>query len=242
MSVSKEQKVIAIILAAGRGARLKPFTDHTPKPLVLIQGKTLLEYNLENLYDLVDEYIIVTSWLEDKIKNYFNKSFKGKKITYKTQQNPKGGTLDAFRTGLVENNKARYIVTNSDQILDKKYYQILSQKIKENSKQAYILASLWEDKDELKKYGVIVCKEENNFQEIIEKPQEFVSNLVNIGLYYFPNQITNFIPEKQASIKEEYITDLINFYSQKNIVKVLQVKGQIIDITSMADLEKYNQA
>jgi len=60
--------VKAMILAAGRGERLRPLTDETPKPLIKIAGKSLIEYHLENLADAgFKEIIINTAWLAGKI-------------------------------------------------------------------------------------------------------------------------------------------------------------------------------
>ena len=58
----------AMILAAGRGERLRPLTDTTPKPLIKVAGKSLIEYHLHNLANAgITEIIINTAWLADKI-------------------------------------------------------------------------------------------------------------------------------------------------------------------------------
>jgi len=58
----------AIVLAAGRGNRMRPLTDHTPKPLLKVHGKPLIEWHLEALArDGVREVVINTAWLEDQI-------------------------------------------------------------------------------------------------------------------------------------------------------------------------------
>ena len=58
----------AMILAAGRGERLRPLTDETPKPLIKVAGKSLIEYHLENLAKAgISEIIINTAWLAEKI-------------------------------------------------------------------------------------------------------------------------------------------------------------------------------
>jgi MurNAc alpha-1-phosphate uridylyltransferase len=58
----------AMILAAGRGERLRPLTDETPKPLIKVAGKSLIEYHIENLATAgIKEIIINTAWLADKI-------------------------------------------------------------------------------------------------------------------------------------------------------------------------------
>ena len=58
----------AMILAAGRGERLRPLTDAIPKPLIKAAGKSLIEYHLKNLADAgFKEIIINTAWLAEKI-------------------------------------------------------------------------------------------------------------------------------------------------------------------------------
>ncbi len=57
----------ALILAAGRGERMRPLTDHTPKPLLAVQGKSLIEWHLEALARAgVSEVVINTAWLEEQ--------------------------------------------------------------------------------------------------------------------------------------------------------------------------------
>ena len=61
-----------MLLAAGLGERLRPLTNTTPKPLIEVAGKPLLQYHIENLRDIgVTELVINTSWLAEKIEDYF---------------------------------------------------------------------------------------------------------------------------------------------------------------------------
>ena len=58
----------AMILAAGRGKRLRPLTDTTPKPLIKVAGESLIEYHLNNLkYAGINDIVINTAWLADKV-------------------------------------------------------------------------------------------------------------------------------------------------------------------------------
>ena len=58
----------ALIFAAGRGERLKPFTDHTPKPLAMVKGKPLIQYHIEALQAAgITDLVINVSWLYEKI-------------------------------------------------------------------------------------------------------------------------------------------------------------------------------
>ncbi|MBN2781760.1 MAG: nucleotidyltransferase family protein [Campylobacterales bacterium] len=86
----------ALLLAAGLGTRLKPITDTIPKCLVLINGKPLLEYWLENLTDAgVSEFLINTSYLSEQVEEFVSKSKYKDKITlvHEDELLNTGGTL-----------------------------------------------------------------------------------------------------------------------------------------------------
>jgi len=60
-----------VILAAGKGTRLRPLTEDTPKPLVQVAGQALLDRIFASLPSAVDELIIVTGYLEEQIKAHY---------------------------------------------------------------------------------------------------------------------------------------------------------------------------
>lgn len=75
----------AIILAAGNGGRLRPLTEDVPKCLLKIGDTTLLQMTIENLIENgVDEFIIVTGYREELIKNYVDSNFTELKVDYVT--------------------------------------------------------------------------------------------------------------------------------------------------------------
>jgi len=72
-----------VILAAGAGSRLKPLTDHTPKCLLKVGGKCILEMTVENLLATNNsDIIIITGYLENKIREFLGKRFPQLKIAY----------------------------------------------------------------------------------------------------------------------------------------------------------------
>jgi NDP-sugar pyrophosphorylase family protein len=238
------QFVSGIFMAAGKGSRLQPFTDTTPKPLARVKGQTLLEINMSKAVDIVDEFVIVTNWLEDQIINYIGDSYAGKPVKYAHQDNPKGGTLDAFRTGLSMSyiESTHYFVSNTDNICGDLFYSSLKASLDSRADTTFALAKQVKDLQELKKYGIFRVDENFKFIEIVEKPQEFVSELVNIGLYLFPSFTKKYISEIQTPEgREEYLIDLLNVTNQHADVEVIGVDDQFIPITNLADLEKANQ-
>lgn len=91
----------AMILAAGLGARLRPLTDKTPKPMLKIAGKPLLEYHIKRLSAAgITEIVINISWLADQIEDYFaDGSDFGVTIIWSREQSPLetgGGIFNAL--------------------------------------------------------------------------------------------------------------------------------------------------
>jgi len=80
----------AVILAAGEGIRMRPLTINTPKPLLKIIGKPILEHIIDSFPNEIDEIIIVVGYLKDQIKNYFGSNWKSRKINYIFQKDKKG--------------------------------------------------------------------------------------------------------------------------------------------------------
>ncbi len=113
----------AVILAAGKGLRLRPFTEHHPKPLIPIADKPLLEYTLESLPDKIDKILIVIGYLGQQIKDHFKESWNGKPITY-VEQTELLGTGDAILR-VKDFVKEKFLVVNGDDLYDKNDLQKL---------------------------------------------------------------------------------------------------------------------
>ena len=86
----------ALILAAGRGERMRPLTDHTPKPLLVVRGKPLIVWHIEALVrDGVREVVINTAWLEDRIVDTLGDGSRyGASIRYSLEGRDHGGALE----------------------------------------------------------------------------------------------------------------------------------------------------
>ncbi|MEK8030844.1 N-acetylmuramate alpha-1-phosphate uridylyltransferase MurU [Ideonella sp. DXS29W] len=86
----------AIILAAGRGERMRPLTDHTPKPLLVVQGRPLIEWHLTALATAgVREVVINTAWLEDQFPSVLGEGSRfGLTLRYSMEGRDHGGALE----------------------------------------------------------------------------------------------------------------------------------------------------
>jgi N-acetyl-alpha-D-muramate 1-phosphate uridylyltransferase len=86
----------ALILAAGRGERMRPLTDHTPKPLLEVRGKPLIVWHLEALArDGIREVVVNTAWLEERIVDRLGDGSRyGVTIRYSLEGRDHGGALE----------------------------------------------------------------------------------------------------------------------------------------------------
>ena len=86
----------AMILAAGRGERMRPLTDHCPKPLLKVKGKPLLEYHLDAFAHCGFRDVVVnTAWLGEQIEDHYgHETAAGARITYSHEGRDFGGALE----------------------------------------------------------------------------------------------------------------------------------------------------
>lgn len=104
----------AVILAAGRGERMMPLTAKTPKPLLKINGKCLIDYVLDSLPYEIDEVIIVVKYLGNQIKKHVGKKNRGLKIKY-VEGSDKGNVYSFLNTKKYLHNE-RFLLIYGDEI------------------------------------------------------------------------------------------------------------------------------
>ena len=108
----------AVILAAGKGVRLRPLTDNVPKAMVKLKGKPLLEWNMEILKECgIGEILIVDGYRKEALEKYFGNSYKGIPVKYLFQEKQLG-TADAIRLA-DKFVKGDFLVLSTDVIVEK---------------------------------------------------------------------------------------------------------------------------
>jgi len=208
----------AIILAAWEGTRLKPITNTTPKPLIKIVWKTIIEHNLESIYKHVDEIIIVVKYLKEKFPEILWNNYKWIKITYITQGDEKG-TAAAIKN---INISWDFLLLNWDSIFNK---SDLEKIINLNWYWALV-----QETNSPEKYWIFKEKDWKALK-IIEKPKEFVWNLANLWVYKFNDSIFKIVNSIPLSPRWEYeITDAINEFIKSNEFNLLKINWDFIDI------------
>ena len=199
-----------VILAAGKGTRLKPLTDNLPKPLVLVAGKTLIDHIVSSLPSAVDELIIVTGYLEEQIKAHCGLEFYGRKVTYVTQVEQKG-TGDALWL-CKDLLHGRFLFMFADDLHG-------PQDIARATSYTRSMLTLTTDNPE--RFGIVVRHPDGTLAEMIEKPEHPPSNLASTGVMVLDTNIFKFALTKETN-GEFYLTDVIAEYAKDYPIAVVE--------------------
>jgi len=194
----------AVILAAGRGKRMKNFTLATTKPMLKIKGKPILEYKINALPKRVTEIIFVVGYHSLHIISYFKRYYNGRRIIYVFQSNLNGtgGALHAARSVL----KNKFLVMMGDDLYKKRDLS----KIMKND-----LAILGCEVDNPSRFGVIKINKKGYMQDVIEKPKKSKFKLANTGIYVLNKNFFNYdlasigngefgLPQTMAKMARDY--------------------------------------
>jgi UDP-N-acetylglucosamine diphosphorylase/glucosamine-1-phosphate N-acetyltransferase len=177
----------AVILAAGEGQRLRPFTVLKPKVMIHIANKPILQYVIEALsFNGMRHIVMVVGYRKEQVQDYFGSGEKfGVEIDY-IVQSQQLGTAHALRQArdMVGDS---FLVLPGDNIIKP---DTISQLVE--VKPGIILVKRQEN---ISKYGVVTVKR-GMVEEIVEKPQEATSKLVNTGIYALDRGIMEFIEEE----------------------------------------------
>jgi bifunctional UDP-N-acetylglucosamine pyrophosphorylase/glucosamine-1-phosphate N-acetyltransferase len=240
----------AVVLAAGKGIRLRPLTEKKPKALVELSGKPLIEWVLERLGEAgVRETAIVVGYLGEMIEETLGNSFGEMQLHY-IRQEEQLGTANAIASAepFVENS---FICTYTDVIAESSIFKQLVEKFSEK-KQGVFLEAVEKAKQEFDaaivgrevrdpwRFGALRI-EGNRVVDIVEKPTigEEPSNIVNAGIYWFSARIFGAIRRIGKSIRGEYeITDALKELAKEGRLCFIPYRGKCIDISTADDLKE----
>lgn len=228
----------AVILAAGEGSRLKPFTATRPKVMIPIGNKPILEYVVSALRDSgTVDLVMVVGYKREKIMDYFQDGHAwGVDITY-VEQYPQLGTAHALMqaSSLIYDD---FLVVNGDTVVG-------ASDIKEIMRsRPYDAAMLTTHADTAKKYGV-VSTHNGLVKAIREKPQcEENGNIVNAGAYRFSPRIFDFLHNMEISERGDYeITDAIKrMIAEGRAIRAIHTRAMWQDALYPWDLLSLNAA
>lgn len=201
-----------LILAAGEGSRLRPFTFSRPKHLIPFLGKPMIQYSLEDLVSSgVKDIGVVVGYFGDMIREFLGdgSGFEAK-VTY-IHQEKRLGIAHAIHRGIEEGFLDReFIVYLGDNILSDRVRKYVEHWL-ENGSDAHILLAKVPDP---RLFGVAVLRD-GIVVKLVEKPKEPVSDLAVVGVYMFrdPELVARAFKSLKPSWRGEYeVTELIQWF------------------------------
>jgi len=215
----------AVILAAGLGKRLASITVNTPKVLLKIGKKTLIEHNVDKLCKIgMDNIAVVIGYKGEMVKEVL-----GNSVTY-YEQSERLGTAHAFLCAKDFVDEPYFLGMNGDIFFPDPLKNFI--KLKPPAVAVYYA-------EDTRRYGRMEIKGER-LVAVKEKPEEKTPGFVNAGVYLFPKQIFEFIRKTPLSMRKEYeITDTIQMMINQGLkFTVYELKDFWTDITYESDLEK----
>lgn len=201
----------AVILAAGLGTRLRPHTLQTPKPLLAVRGRPILDWALNALPAPVDRVVVVVHYLAGQIEDYLRTQSRFKDWVTVKQEQPRG-TGDALRSCQAHLHSDRFLVLNGDDLYGAADLEAL----------ARVSAGLLvQPVDEPRRFGIAFLKPDGTLERLVEKPNLEGRHLANTGAYLFPRQV--FDIELTLSARGEYeITDYVTTLATRQPVQVVR--------------------
>lgn len=227
----------AVIIAGGRGERLKPITDNIPKPMVEVNGKPIL-LHIINLFKKngITEFIFALCYLPEVITSYFGNGEKfGVKIQYTYEDIKKPlGTAGAI-TLVKKFITGTFIVTYADILRELDVKKMIAFHKK---KKAFATLNVYKRESQDAKSRIII-DQNNKIIKFIERPQEKYLRSdtiwVNGSFYVFEPEIYKFIPAKQ---KTDFGADVFpKLIRRRRILYSYPSRGYFIDIGNLQKLE-----
>jgi len=211
-----------IIPLAGKGTRLRPHTHITPKPMLKIAGKPVIDYVMEDLERLgtVEQVVYITGHLKDKVEEYARKTYPFDSVF--VEQKVQDGTAGAVALAKPYIDQPVFII-----FVDTIFDTDLSV-VKTSDADGIIWVKTVED---YQRFGVVVSDADGNMTKIVEKPSTPISKRANIGLYYIKNwklllDGIEWTLKQPKNKGEYYLTDAFQYMIEHGAkIQVIDVEG-----------------
>jgi len=231
----------AVLLAAGRGTRMREHTDDLPKPMLQVKGKPILLHIVEGLKAAgIDRFLIVVGYRADVVRDFFGDGASlGAGIDYVTQevQDGTGRVVDLARPFA---GPDPFVLSYGDILIDPSNYTRLTNPAPDH--EAIISVKRNED---VSKGGAVFVNDRFELTDLREKPKpgEPTSPWYNAGIYTFRPSIFHFTARLERSPRGEYeLTDAIRALAQSGKkVQAIELEGDWADVRDPEVLAELNR-
>lgn len=201
----------AIIFAAGLGTRLRPHTLKTPKPLLLVQGRPILDWTLGALPKQIERVFVVVHYLAEQVEAYLAQQKHFGQWQTVRQETPRG-TGDALLACRKHMRSERFLAINGDDLFA----------AADLAKLADCPAGvLCHPVDEPRRFGIAFRKPDGTLDRLVEKPDLDGRYLANTGAYVFPRTVFD-IPLTLSPRGEYEVTQYVTELTKQRSVQVVE--------------------
>ena len=223
----------AVVLAAGEGTRLRPLTEDTPKGMVEVADRPILEYCFDSLVELgASELIVVVGYRKEDIISHFGDAYvvdgRDVPITYAHQREQKG--LAHALITVEEHVDEDFMLMLGDNIFNANLRDVVRRQREDRADAAFLVEEV--PLAEASRYGVCATNKYGEIVEVIEKPEDPPTNLVMTGFYTFSPAIFHACHLVQPSNRGEYeISEAIDLLIQSGrTIDAIRMDGWRIDV------------
>ncbi|MXV61225.1 NTP transferase domain-containing protein [Natronorubrum sp. JWXQ-INN-674] len=227
----------AVVLAAGKGTRLRPLTEDKPKVLVEVDGKPLIEDVFDNLLEIgVTELVVVVGYMKEKIIERYGDEYEGVPITYAHQREQLGLAHAILQAEPHIDDD--FVLMLGDNVFRGNLGDVINRQREDRADAAFLVEEV--PYEEASRYGVLDTNEYGEIVEVVEKPDEPPSNLVMTGFYTFTPAIFHACHLVQPSDRGEFeLPDAIDLLIQSGrTIDAIRMDGWRIDVGYPEDRDK----
>jgi dTDP-glucose pyrophosphorylase len=232
----------AVVLAAGRGTRMRELTNDLPKPMIEVRGKPVLQHIVQGLRDAgVRRFLIIVGYHAETVRNFFGDGRRHNVTIEYATQTVQDGTGRVVNLARDFTGGSPFVLSYGDILITAVNYKRIVDF--PNDVEAVITVTRGED---VSKGGAVFVNEQMELVDLREKPKpgEPTSPWYNAGLYAFRTSIFEFIAKLEPSPRGEYeLTDAIRDLAHSGkIVKALELTGEWADVRDPEVLAKLNRS
>ncbi len=217
-----------IIMSGGKGERLRPLTCNTPKPLLNILGKPVIEYILELLkINGIDSATVTLGYLGHKLKEHLGNRDFGIKLRFSEEKFPLG-TAGCVKYSAVGNDE-NILIISGDALCDFD----LKAAIDFHKRKKSPVTIIGKKVDDPREYGLIMSGNDGRIKSFLEKPDysKVTGGLANTGIYIISRDILDLIEDEKAS---DFARDIFPMLIERKMpMFVYEEKGYWCDIGSV---------
>ena len=234
----------AVILAGGRGKRLKETTNSSNKCMLEVDNKPVLEYNLDRALEMdIDEVVMVVGYRAEDIINRYGTSRNGIRIRYVIQREQKG-LVHAIECSKDAIERDDFFLLLGDEVLINSRHKEMMREFLSSELFAACGVCVQPDKSKIGRTYAVLANDEGMVYRLIEKPKKPLNSLQGTGNCIFKNEILQYIERTPIHPErgEKELPDLIQCaVDDGQFVKIFHICDAYTNVNSIEDLEEAEQ-